>query len=279
MVSGTVGKKMLYASWAGIAFTAIYGIAFIIELCTSCQPLDAYWKSYDLNYKGPFKCRRPGASEPISGALSVASDFYAVVLPFLLVRNLQIPDRQRYGLYLVFGFGMIIVGCGIARTVYLDRVANRSYDTTWVGFDAFAASLLESQLSIIGACLPNLRKVFGAYFGESLSKVYSNLKNSRQKTFGSSKDSKNLSDREQDTMKEKNMTSVTEDIELTAFSEKMWRDPGTQGTLRSAADHEYFEKAYVKRFGSNTVGEDDLPKPEESAISKPSYPMFRHSVF
>ena len=107
MVSGTCGKKMLYASWFGIFFTAVYGIVFVVLLCTGCKPLDAWWKSYNLDYKGPYKCSAPGASEAVSGGLSVASDAYAVVLPSLLVRNLQIPKRQRYGLYLVFGFGLM----------------------------------------------------------------------------------------------------------------------------------------------------------------------------
>ena len=43
----------------------------------------------------------------VSGALSVTSDLYAVILPYLLVQNLQIPGRQKYGLYFVFGFGLM----------------------------------------------------------------------------------------------------------------------------------------------------------------------------
>lgn len=107
MVTGTLSKGLLYASWVGIAFNTVYGIVFIVMLCTNCMPLDAYWKSYDLNYNGPYKCKRPGESVTVSGALSAASDFYAVILPYFAVRDLQIPKRQKYGLYAVFGFGLV----------------------------------------------------------------------------------------------------------------------------------------------------------------------------
>ena len=107
MVTGILSKRLLYASWAGIAFNAIYAIVFIVMLCTTCKPLDAYWKSFDRNYTKPWKCHEQGQAVTVSGALSATSDLYAVVLPYFAVRNLQIPKRQRYGLYLIFGFGMV----------------------------------------------------------------------------------------------------------------------------------------------------------------------------
>ncbi|KAL9094833.1 MAG: hypothetical protein Q9165_002782 [Trypethelium subeluteriae] len=262
MVAGTCSKKMLWASWIGIAFTAIYGIVFIALLCATCKPLDAYWKSYDLTYKGPYQCSRPGVGMPLSGSLSVASDFYAVVLPYFLVRNLQISKRQKFGLYVVFGFGLLVVGCGIARTVYLDRIARSSYDLTWVGFDVFAASLLESQLSIIGACLPSLRKMFGTYFGDSLSKAYSNIRYGTPRGLASSKGSKASEGRRAIANREKRILSTNDDIELTAGSVTMDTGSIAKGNSEDTIDHDYFEKAYVKRFANATFTEDDLPTRE-----------------
>ncbi|KAF2239458.1 hypothetical protein EV356DRAFT_528056 [Viridothelium virens] len=279
MVAGTCSKKMLWASWIGIAFTAIYGIVFIALLCTTCKPLDAYWKSYDLTYTGPYNCVRPGAGMAISGSLSVASDFYAVVLPYFLVRNLQISTRQKFGLYIVFGFGLLVVGCGIARTIYLDRLASRSYDLTWVGFDVFAASLLESQLSIIGACLPNLRKMFGTYFGDSLSKAYSNIRYGVPKGIASSKDSKMSEGRRAIGLRDKKILSTTDDIELTAGSVTIDTGSVAKGNAHNSVDHDYFEKAFVKRFANATLTEDDLPTRESHNGSKPQNGVYPHTVY
>ncbi|KAI9703961.1 MAG: hypothetical protein M1820_005743 [Bogoriella megaspora] len=269
MVVGTCSKKMIYASWFGIAFTAVYGIVFIVMLCVTCKPLDAYWKSYDPTYTR-YQCSTPGAAMPISGAFSVASDFYAVVLPYLLVRNLQIPERQKYGLFFVFGFGLVVVGCGIARTYYLDQLALRSYDTTWVGFEVFASSLLETQLSIIGACLPNLRKMFGSFFGDSLSRVYSGIRHGASKTIGRSASSKYSSTGHYSAPKHRKGELSTEDIELTASS-------FTETAL--STDHENFEKAYLKKHGQARFTEDDLPAPIRNNVSDGRNKVFPHTVF
>ena len=105
--SGASSRILYYATWAGIVFTAFYGFTFILILCTTCKPLNAYWLSYSPTYRTPHICDHPGAGPPISGALSVFSDFYSVVLPYLFVRKLQISWRQRCGLYAIFGFGFM----------------------------------------------------------------------------------------------------------------------------------------------------------------------------
>ena len=72
---------------------------------------------------------------------------------------------------------------------------------------------------------------------------------------------------------------MSEDIELTAVGFEESTETVTLGPLNSAADHEYFEKAYVKRFANVTVGEADLPSREESSPSSPRPAAFRHTVF
>ena len=107
MVAGSCSKFLLYACWAGIAFTAVYGIVFVTILCTTCKPLDAFWLSYNPQYQEPHVCDGPNPGPPVSGAMSVFSDLYAVVLPYLVVQKLRISKRQKYALYAVFGFGLM----------------------------------------------------------------------------------------------------------------------------------------------------------------------------
>ena len=148
-----------------------------------------------------------------------------------------------------------------------------------MAFNVLVASLLEAQLSIIGACLPNLRKVFGAYFGDSLSKVYSNLKITTPKSFGSSKKSRNASGQQVPAFREEKIVSTTEDIELVADSVETSTGPVAEGPLQNPTDHEYFEKAYVRRFTNTTLSEHDLAPREDSHNFKTRDAMFPYTVF
>lgn len=53
---------------------------------------------------------------PLSGALSVVSDFYSVVLPVGAFWQLEVTKRQRWALNTVFSIGLLVVIAGIART-------------------------------------------------------------------------------------------------------------------------------------------------------------------
>ena len=56
--------------------------------------------------------------------LSIISDVYAVILPSIMLRHydLDIPRRQKIGLNIIFGLGLVVAGCGVARTYYLWRI-------------------------------------------------------------------------------------------------------------------------------------------------------------
>ncbi|KAF2232350.1 hypothetical protein EV356DRAFT_250624 [Viridothelium virens] len=260
LTSGTTSKGLYYATWAGIVFTAFYGVVFIIVLCTTCKPLNAYWLSYSPTYNAPHICDHPGAGPPVSGALSVFSDLYAVVLPYLLVRKLQISWRQRCGLYMIFSFGLFVVGCGIARTVLLDKLSLRTFDVTWTSHDIFIASNLEAQLSVIGACLPNLRKLFGSFFGESPRSIYENMRIGSPKLFRSSKKSGASSAAASDPALNKRRMSIykTEDIEMAVESV-------TSRSDYSRSRDKPLPKIYENRFSS--ASEENLSERTKSNIS------------
>jgi hypothetical protein len=152
-----------------------------------------------------------------------------------------------------------------------------------VGFNVFAASLIETHLSIIGACLPSLRKMFGTFFGETLVKAYSNVKIGEQR-YGSAKGSKGISNDLKNSKgslgipkpppKDGKSELTIDDIELTAAT-----DSDSPGGLTSPTDHEYFQRAYVRRFMSATLSEHDLrgTHHDEDANSKKA--VFPHTVF
>ena len=101
--------RSLYAIYAALAFTATYFVGILITYCLICQPLSAYWESYQFGYQKPFKCIDGNALTPIIGVLSIVSDIYAVVLPFFMLRHYQldVPRRQRIGLNIIFSLGLV----------------------------------------------------------------------------------------------------------------------------------------------------------------------------
>ena len=170
LVRGTYNKIWRWMTVGAIYLTIGYGLGFIIALVLNCRPTNAYWKSLSLTYTGEYTCTDTRILNPISGALSVLSDFYAVVLPMGMLHNFDIDRRKKIALYSVFSLGLLVVAMGSVRTYYLSELGY-NYDITWTGFNVFIWSDLEVQFSIICASLPVLRVLFRQYLRGPLSRV------------------------------------------------------------------------------------------------------------
>jgi hypothetical protein len=74
------------------------------------MPLEAQWRRLNSTYTRKYQCALPEtqtAVSELSGALSVITDFYSVLLPAMLVFKIQVTRRQRIGLLLIFGMGSL----------------------------------------------------------------------------------------------------------------------------------------------------------------------------
>ncbi len=56
MAKDTYDPRWRYAIWAALGFTAAYFVVVLVTYLLICQPLDAYWLSYDLHYDKPYTC-------------------------------------------------------------------------------------------------------------------------------------------------------------------------------------------------------------------------------
>lgn len=101
-------------------------IGFAICLLSFCSPVKAYWLEWDLVWvsKNKFHCKGENVSLPLSGGLSVVGDFYATVLPMCMVYTIARSQRQKLGLYVLFGLGSLSVLAGIVRTYLMHRLIN-----------------------------------------------------------------------------------------------------------------------------------------------------------
>ena len=129
MVKGTFHRKWRLATWIAVAFTITYSTVLIFILIFNCTPTSSYWKAFNPGYKQPYHCIDTKSVNPVAGALSLISDVYSILLPCVMVQNLEISRRQKMALNGVFALGLTVVGAGIGRTYAIARFAY-NYDVT-----------------------------------------------------------------------------------------------------------------------------------------------------
>jgi hypothetical protein len=121
IVGAPYTKRWKWAIIAAITFTASWTLAFIVMLFVNCQPMDAYWKAFNPNYNEQFTCVDTTIINLIAGIFAIAGDLYAVALPFMITRHLQISRKARLLLNTLFSTGLAVVAVGGVRTYYLWR--------------------------------------------------------------------------------------------------------------------------------------------------------------
>ncbi|KAK3075912.1 hypothetical protein LTR53_000341 [Teratosphaeriaceae sp. CCFEE 6253] len=189
LVQGTFSKRWRLATIGAILFTACYCISFSLALILNCRPTEAYWKSFSLAYTADYTCADTRNLNPLSGALSVFSDFYSVVLPMGMLRHFEAPKRQKMALNAVFSLGLLVVAAGCARTYYIYQLGV-DYDITWVGFDLYVWSCLEVHLALICASAPALRVFFREYMSDPLSRALNSTRSLTGSARGTKRDSR-----------------------------------------------------------------------------------------
>ena len=110
VVSVTYSYKFIWALWIAMAFVVCNTVIFFALMCTTCKPLDAFWRMYEPNYTVDYTCT-PASKQKygslVSGALSVFTDWYSVMLPATLLFRMKINRRQKIGLIFIFGTGFL----------------------------------------------------------------------------------------------------------------------------------------------------------------------------
>ncbi|KAI3321874.1 hypothetical protein HD806DRAFT_545560 [Xylariaceae sp. AK1471] len=93
--------------------------------------------------------------------LSCILDAYFTILPWKIVRSLELKRFEKIGLGIAMSFGCASLVSGLVRLVVLLRLANESYDHQPFYFvGGYLFNYFEAGYSIVAACMPVLRKVF-----------------------------------------------------------------------------------------------------------------------
>ena len=172
-LSVTFSRKFLIAVWIGIIYNILFVVGFGLGLVLLCRPVESYWMQFNPKWVKThhYACGNEGVFQPAAGAFSVLGDFYSALLPMLLIMHLDLPRRQKFGLYCLFALAFLVVGAGIARTVLLNVILNQDYDFTWILWEMWIWGLIELYVGILAASAPSLKPFFQRFLVELVASV------------------------------------------------------------------------------------------------------------
>ncbi|KAL7928929.1 GPCR, PTH11-type [Trichoderma chlorosporum] len=139
--------------YAMLFIASVMALIGILATLLYCHPVPAYWNPL-LGTCGDFMIVvRIGYAWT---AVGIVTDWTCAILPYFIVRNLQMSSRHKMIVMLILGLGALASTATIVRAPYLqyylatkDRLYWSGYITLWC--------LLESGIALIAACLPALR--------------------------------------------------------------------------------------------------------------------------
>ncbi|KAI0490573.1 hypothetical protein F4859DRAFT_520349 [Xylaria cf. heliscus] len=93
--------------------------------------------------------------------LSCALDAYFTILPWKIVRSLELKRFEKIGLAIAMSFGCASLASGLVRMVVLIRLATQPYEhQPFYAVGGYLFNYFEPGFSIVAACMPVLRKIF-----------------------------------------------------------------------------------------------------------------------
>ncbi|RDW76096.1 hypothetical protein BP5796_06917 [Coleophoma crateriformis] len=146
-----IGVLILYGCWT------VFGSAFM------CIPVNFFW---DSSIKG--SCMNKLAFWFSNAALNITTDLMIFAIPIPLVRQLQLPKKQKIALMFVFAFGAFVCVTSVIRLKALYQISV-SIDTSLDGVSTAIWSGIEINVAIGCASLPALKPLLGRIFPGLLS--------------------------------------------------------------------------------------------------------------
>lgn len=152
-------RKYRWPITAALVTTPIFTAAVVIVLIITCRPVGAQW---DLDL-GPCPLHDWLAilSYPFT-ALTIILDWGCAVIPWLLIRKLQLNQRIKRSLIIVLGLGGTASIGAIARLPYLKHYTIAE-DQLYYMANIVIWSVFENGIGIIAASLPPIHKLFKYY--------------------------------------------------------------------------------------------------------------------
>ncbi|KAI0015222.1 hypothetical protein F4780DRAFT_764799 [Xylariomycetidae sp. FL0641] len=145
-----IDRKMRIAIYGGLVFTAlVYWPNLVLVPVFSVPYAGETWTDLVTSPRVQ-KMTTVGEEQ---GILAVVLDLYIFLLPFPVLRSLQVKSAKRLHLLFIFGFAFAGVVSSIVGLVY--RVLNlHSEDHTWSTAQLYICIIVEVYVALIVACVP-----------------------------------------------------------------------------------------------------------------------------
>lgn len=156
----TQERRYRYLLWAVMLIPAATTFAGTIMLVSLCHPVAAQWNP---------ALGTCGSRDIISivsysfTVVAIITDLCCAIIPYFIIRNLQMPRRSKISLVMILGLGVFASVGAIVRAPYLSAYAADG-DQLYQYANILIWSFVENGIGIIAGSLPPLRKLFGVYF-------------------------------------------------------------------------------------------------------------------
>ncbi|KFY44065.1 hypothetical protein V495_03648 [Pseudogymnoascus sp. VKM F-4514 (FW-929)] len=141
----------------------VYGLWTIVGSIVMCIPVAAFW---DESIKG--HCMNRLQFWFANAGVNIATDIIIFAIPMPLLKQLQLPKKQKIGLMFVFGFGAFVCVTSIIRLKSLYEISV-SPDTALDGVNAGIWSGIEINVALACASLPAIKPLIAKFVPHFLS--------------------------------------------------------------------------------------------------------------
>jgi hypothetical protein len=160
--------KYTMSLWIAFSFvTAVFICQFFLILL-QCVPIQKTW---DLTGQLDGKCLSTHAVFITTAAMTVVCDALILIMPIILVWNLQTTRARKLELGVVLCFGVFAVVLSVPRTLSMVPATEQT-DVTWYYSIVLIWSEAEVTMAIVALSLPALKSFF-TYFYRTYSTTYS----------------------------------------------------------------------------------------------------------
>ena len=155
------GNTFNAAVWTMIAIVVVWTVAFFLANVLQCYPI---WINWNASGAQADQCINTNMMYKAQAWTDVLTDIMILSLPVPCIWALQMPARHKVGVTSIFLLGLLTVLSGIAKLIVLTHIIalaeGGAWDIPWFESPSTLWLVVESDLGVVGACLPLLRPLF-----------------------------------------------------------------------------------------------------------------------
>ncbi|ORY57420.1 uncharacterized protein BCR38DRAFT_299344, partial [Pseudomassariella vexata] len=148
-----------------IITTSVVCVSCIIFMFTQCTPVEGIW---DLRVKDTVCYFKFTTNAIFSGSYTAAMDFWLAVVPWFVLWNLRIKQKERLTISIGLSLGFLAGICGIIRAVELNAISAKS-DYPFATVPILFWGSTELLVCLLCSTLPGLRPFYKKITGGNSS--------------------------------------------------------------------------------------------------------------